>query len=257
MPSMGERPGTAPGWRPHAVLDSGSRRLKAIKIERLLGLLDWRIGEPLRLLEIGVGGGGIAAYFGSHPSRRFEVWGVDTLDQRVAREGFRFDVVTGTSLPFESAFFDVVISNHVIEHVGEEPEQRRHLAEIRRVLREGGRAYLALPSRWMLVEPHFRLPFLSWLPQGWSDAYVQLMGRGTHYDCRPLTAFKVEALIGEAGFQYEQRHWDALVAMSELEGSGGFMVRLVPQAMAARVSRWVRRAYPTLIYTLGKPASGG
>lgn len=257
MPPMDELPGKSPGWQPHAVLDAGSRRLKAMKIERLLGLANWRVGEPLRLLEIGVGGGGIAAYFGGHPSQRFEVWGVDTLDQRIARDGFRFNLVTGTTLPFESAFFDVVISNHVIEHVGEEPEQRRHLAEIRRVLRGGGRAYLALPSRWMVVEPHFRLPFLSWLPPSCSDAYVRLMRRGTHYDCRPLGASKAEALIGESGFHYEQRHWDALVAMAELEGRGGSFVQMVPEAMATHVSRWLRRAYPTLIYTLGKPASGG
>lgn len=238
------------------MLDAGSRRLKAIKIERLLGLADWRVGETLRLLEIGVGGGGIAAYFGSHPSGRFEVWGIDTIDQRIARDGFRFDVVTGTTLPFERGFFDVVISNHVIEHVGEEPDQRRHLAEIRRVLKEGGRGYLALPSRWMVVEPHFRLPFLSWLSPRWSDAYVRLMGRGTHYDCRPLSASKAEELIDEAGFQYQQRHWEALVAMADLEGRGGAIVGMAPEAIAVRVSGWLRRAYPTLIYTLGTPASG-
>jgi methylase of polypeptide subunit release factors len=58
----------APGRLPHAVLDLPSRRWKAMKIERLLGLDD--SGAPVRMLEIGTGSGGIAAYFAQHPSGR-------------------------------------------------------------------------------------------------------------------------------------------------------------------------------------------
>ena len=52
--------------QPHAVLDLPSRQLKAIKIERLLGL-DKSTGK-IRFFEIGVGSGGISYYFGSHAS---------------------------------------------------------------------------------------------------------------------------------------------------------------------------------------------
>src|SRR5262249_8316726 len=47
-----------------------------------------------------------------------------------------------TALPFPDAHFDAVIANHVLEHVADE---RRALAEIRRVLRAGGFAMLAVP----------------------------------------------------------------------------------------------------------------
>jgi SAM-dependent methyltransferase len=47
-----------------------------------------------------------------------------------------------TSLPYPDADFDVVIANHVLEHVADES---RALAEIRRVLRPGGWAMLAVP----------------------------------------------------------------------------------------------------------------
>lgn len=60
------------------------------------------------------------------------------------------------------------------------------LSELARVLRPSGIGYLAVPSRWMLVEPHYRLPFLSWMPQRAADAYVRLTGRGEYYDCRPF-----------------------------------------------------------------------
>jgi SAM-dependent methyltransferase/organic radical activating enzyme len=47
-----------------------------------------------------------------------------------------------TALPYPDADFDIVIANHVLEHVVDES---RALAEIRRVLRPGGWAMLAVP----------------------------------------------------------------------------------------------------------------
>lgn len=46
------------------------------------------------------------------------------------------------AMPFEDASFDLVIANHVLEHVADD---RAALAEIRRVLRIGGRAVLQTP----------------------------------------------------------------------------------------------------------------
>ncbi len=45
-------------------------------------------------------------------------------------------------MPFEDQSFDVVIANHVLEHVADD---RRAVAEIRRVLRPGGHAILQTP----------------------------------------------------------------------------------------------------------------
>jgi 2-polyprenyl-3-methyl-5-hydroxy-6-metoxy-1,4-benzoquinol methylase len=52
---------------------------------------------------------------------------VDVNDERIITSGYAFTQVTGTLLPFPDTSFDVVISNHVIEHVGEPPEQLAHL----------------------------------------------------------------------------------------------------------------------------------
>ncbi|MGH8399236.1 MAG: class I SAM-dependent methyltransferase, partial [Gammaproteobacteria bacterium] len=146
---------------PHAVLDLASRRLKGLKIERLLDLPSRP--QPLRILEVGTGSGGIAHYFGTHPQLHCEVDAVDVHDNRLITEGYRYQQVTDTRLPFIDESFDVVLSNHVIEHVGGEQAQRAHLAELHRVLRPEGIGYLAVPNRWMLVEPHYKLAFLSWL----------------------------------------------------------------------------------------------
>lgn len=240
--------------RGHAVLDLTSRNAKARKIEALLGLTP--TGRPLRLLEVGTGSGGIAHYFGTHPSLRCEVDAVDVTDSRQIHDGYRFTRVDDVQLPFPDGHFDVVISNHVIEHVGDSSAQRRHLAELRRVLRPDGVGYLAVPSRWQIVEPHYRLTFLSWLPHTWRTPYLRLRQRGSHYDCRPLTVPQVEALLREAGFGYAQQLGRALRLTFELER---------PRALAYRAAfRWLpeslyvtlRRAFPTLIYTMTPVASG-
>jgi ubiquinone/menaquinone biosynthesis C-methylase UbiE len=112
------------------------------------------------LLEIGTGSGGIAHYFATHKSIRCDVAAVDVVDQRLLRDKFKFVLIEDTALPFANGSFDVVISNHVIEHVGNRDAQYHHLSEIHRVLKMDGVGYLAVPNRWMLVEPHYKLIFL-------------------------------------------------------------------------------------------------
>lgn len=232
---------------PHAVLDLESRRWKAQKIARLLHLEERN--SPLRLLEVGTGSGGIAHWFGTHPQLRAEVTAVDVCDSRQVHEGYVFVPVADTRLPFPDAAFDVVLSNHVIEHVGDRAAQAAHLRELRRVLADDGIGYLAVPNRWQLVEPHFRLAFLSWLPRRLRDPYVRLAGKGTHYDCEPLRLPEIEALLREAGWKFENACVDALRATLDIEQprtASAALLRRVPDAWLERV----RAAIPTLIYRL-------
>lgn len=243
----------APARQPHAVLDLPSRKLKAMKIERLLEL-DSRPG-PLRLLEIGVGSGGISHYFGTHPSGRFDVVGVDVVDSRLVRDGYEFVSITDTALPFPEASFDVVISNHVIEHVGDAAAQAHHLSEMRRVMRDDGIGYLAVPNRWMLVEPHYRLAFLSWWPESMRSWWLRLFGRGRHYDCRPLTRSDLEVRLRDAGFRYAQQHRQAMQAMVDIERDRLSQLDLLILRIVASLASWLRSAIPTLIYTLERPGT--
>lgn len=231
--------------QPHIAPDLASRRLKAEKILRLLGLQP-RL-SPWRVLEIGTGTGGIAHFIGTHPHIRCEVTSVDVVDLRKIHDGYAWQRVEGTQLPFPDAAFDVVITNHVIEHVGERSDQLRHLRECRRVLAPEGLGYLSVPNRWMLVEPHFHLPFLSWIPRAWRDPYVRLAGKGGRYDCELLTLPGIEGLFAEAGLQARNIGVEALRATLEIEGAHGPLRRLaarVPDAAWRALSPWI----PTLIY---------
>lgn len=234
--------------RGHAVLDLASRDFKAIKIARLI---EARAEQPSRrMLEIGTGSGGIAHYFGSSGAMAWDVDAVDVEDVRLVSEGFRFTKVDGVVLPFADDSFDVVVSNHVIEHVGDDRQQVRHLQELARVMRPGGIGYLAVPSRWMLVEPHYHLPFLSWLPQSLADAYVQIAGKGTYYDCRPLTTREIESKFNGAGFDFTQMHGEALRLTYELERPDAPLYRWLLKSIPDAAYAAIRRAFPTLVYVL-------
>lgn len=237
--------------QPHAVLDLPSRQWKGEKIARLLDLA--HRPQPVRMLEIGTGSGGIAHYFGTHPELRCDVVAVDVCDNRLVHDGYVYRQIQGVELPFDDASFDVVITNHVIEHVGHLAAQEQHLSEVRRVMKPNGIGYLAVPNRWMLTEPHYRLKFLSWWPHSWRTPYLRLMGKGTFYDCEPLQMKQLERMLAAAGFHYRNLCVEAWRATFEIERPDSFGTRLLratPYALLAPL----RRTIPTLIYRLEQAA---
>lgn len=230
--------------QPHAILDARSRILKARKIIELVGRD--RIADA-RVLDIGTGAGVMASELAKLAR---EVTGIDVRDQRTVFDGYRFVRVDGTTLPFEDAAFDVVVSNHVIEHVGERTDQLHHLREVSRVLAADGVCYLAVPNRWVLLEPHFRLPFLSWIPRPLRDPYVRLAGKGDFYDCNLPTRESLEGLFAAAGFSHRELTIDAIRALDRVESPSGLTGRILRAPDG--VLRLLLPVVPTMIYLLSK-----
>ncbi len=122
-----------------------------------------RAGDRIAL-DVGCGTGSIGKMISElHPA--VDVWGVDlpgNLPGWLAAGANAERVVAGSALdlPFESNQFDLVWSIGVIEHIGEPalPADRtadrlRHISEMIRVLRPGGRAIIVAPHKWFPLDP--------------------------------------------------------------------------------------------------------
>ena len=232
--------------KPHVVLDN--RNSKALKIQKIIAS-ERGFRQQDFILGIGTGSGGIAAYFAAQ-NIQFNVQAVDVVDSRVTKEGNQFQLVNGTTLPFKDESFDVVITNHVIEHVGESDAQLHHLCEVKRVLKKDGVAYLAVPNRWMLVEPHYQLIFLSWLPKKYRSKYLKKMRNIDFYDCEPFEKKQLENLFDIVDFSYQNQTIQALKILLQDERENHkflyYMFLFIPDF----VLRVFLGVIPTLIYTM-------
>ncbi|HEX7046424.1 MAG TPA: class I SAM-dependent methyltransferase [Gammaproteobacteria bacterium] len=210
----------------HAILDRESREKKATKIIRIIESRKSLKGT--KVLEIGTGSGVTAAVLAEEVGEAGAVYAIDIKDQRVVHEGYDFREVAGTALPFQDGEFDVVISNHVIEHVGSRPDQLHHLAEIKRVMKANALLYLAVPNKWRLVEPHYKIPILSWMPQQVADLVVRASGKNEEFDCKSPSRWELRRLFSQSGFIHEELDREALRIVGEIEGSRAaeFMSRL-------------------------------
>jgi arsenite methyltransferase len=124
--------------------------------ERVLALLSPRPGE--QILDVGSGPGFLVASMADLVGDRGAVHGLDpsTAMNAVARElvasrpWVSIDVGDALALPYPDATFDAAVSTQVYEYVADIPSA---LAELRRVLRPGGRA-LILDTDWDSVVWH-------------------------------------------------------------------------------------------------------
>ena len=179
------------------MLDETSRRRKAAKIASVLEHFLGRDSlSGLRLLDIGCSGGIVASELSK---RAATVIGADidvpALAKAQAQYGERISFLCNDAeqLPIATGTVDVVVLNHIYEHVVN-PEALA--AEVARVLAPTGIAYLGLGNRLGVMEPHYRLPLLSWLPRPLAHRYVRALGRADSYHERFLTRPGLRHLFG-------------------------------------------------------------
>ena len=181
-----------------AKFDERSRTAKAQKIAMLSGIV--RPARGATMLYFGSCSDYIAAYFSKLGFGESGTFAVGFVDAERMSSGYRFSEVLGTKLPFPDERFDFIISNHVIKHFAGR-EQHTHLAEIGRCLRDNGNLYIAVPNRWGLIDAHYRLPFLGWLPRQLAHGYLRLTRKADKYEWYPLSRRELLRLLQQQGFQ--------------------------------------------------------
>ncbi len=160
----------------------------------------WQSSKPGgRLLEVGCGSGAMLAQL---KRRGWRVHGLDldpsAVDAAKSR-GLRVDLGHLSEQAYPHASFDVVVMSHVIEHVH---DPRALLAEVRRVLAEGGQLVLLTPNNQSLWHRCFKASWMSLDPP------------------RHLHIFNVatmQRLIREVGYQ------QSTVSTIIRDANGGFL----------------------------------
>jgi 2-polyprenyl-3-methyl-5-hydroxy-6-metoxy-1,4-benzoquinol methylase len=239
------------GWKPKRSLDRESRVRKAHKIATILARRTSLDGATV--IESGTGAGVIPAALAEVVGSSGRVVSVDVADYRTVTDGFEFHLVSGVDLPFTDGSpdggFDVAVSNHVIEHVGDASAQQHHVQELVRVLRPGGIGYLATPNRNFPIEPHFKVPFLAWLPTRWQAPYLRLTRRGSVYDCRLLRRAETLRMFDRAGVEVTDVTEEALAVAAHDERSRAARLML---ALPAPVRRRFWPLVPTWVFVFRK-----
>lgn len=237
-----------------ADLRRGVRKGRKIKrvLEAELGPAPWR---GLRALDLGCGPGAIAAYLAKRTGE-FVGLDVDEVAIEAARRRFRYPNLEfvchrPARLPFDDGTFDLVVVNHVYEHVR---DVETLFAEVHRLLKPTGVAYLAAAGKYQILEPHYRLPFLSWLPRGIADLYLRLTGREERYDVNLLSYRKLLGLL--APFNVRE-YTAAVVADPRRFVAGDVVPRWRPlRRVIAFLAGRAPAAFPTRIFTLRRREDG-
>ncbi|MCV7177482.1 class I SAM-dependent methyltransferase [Mycolicibacterium sphagni] len=74
---------------------------------------------------------------------------------------YPFMIADARDMPFEDNYVDFALANAIIEHVGQEAEQRKMVDEMTRVARTW---VITTPNKWFPVESHTSAVFLHWIP---------------------------------------------------------------------------------------------
>ena len=163
-----------------------NRQARERKAKTMLAILHDYLGatptSSLRLLDVGSSTGIITNYLADH---FLQVTGIDIDKEAIdfaaktfPKHNLKFKVDDLMGLSFSDKSFDVVICTQIYEHV---PDAQTMIKQISRVLKPGGICYFAAGNRITLMEPHYRLPFLSLLPAPLAHLYMRLAGKGSHY----------------------------------------------------------------------------
>jgi hypothetical protein len=98
---------------------------------------------------------------------------------------YPFMIADARDMPFEDDYVDFALANAIIEHVGQEPDQRKMVDEMTRVARSW---VITTPNKWFPIESHTSAVFLHWFPS-WrrkhEDEFTRLLSRREFRDLLP------------------------------------------------------------------------
>jgi SAM-dependent methyltransferase len=179
------------------LFDINRRTIKAKKIFSIIE--DFSVKEPSTCigLDIGCSAGINTNFLGAGMK---DAIGIE-IDADALKFGYshrkpnvHFLIGDAIHLPFNNEIFDIVICNHVYEHV---PDASILMNEIFRILKPGGFCYFGAANRFVIIEPHYQLPFLSWFPKPIANFYLSILRKKVPYYENLRSYYGIRKLISQ------------------------------------------------------------
>lgn len=138
--------------------------------------------SSLTLLDIGASSG-IMTY--EYAKYFYKVIGIDIDKQAIefATKNFNKNNIEYIVSPVEESnlnenSFDAITCSHIYEHV---PSAEILMENIFKLLKPGGVCYFAAGNRFKIIETHYKLPFLSYLPKKLANLYLRMFTNNSEY----------------------------------------------------------------------------
>lgn len=219
---------SAPTYYARHVASPAYRVSRTRKAELVYAMCAERLASAARVVDLGAGTGIMTRALetlAGRPIVGFEI------DRSFLQETERMAVADLEALPVADGAIDFGIANHVYEHVA---SLDRFFAELARALAPDGRVYLTAGNRYAPIEPHYRIPTLSWWPRPIAERLLRWSGRGDRYDdIRFTTHVKLERAAARHGLTLDDVTDEVLATQIERYESpagrlAGRAARLVP-----------------------------
>ena len=170
------------------------------KAKKILAVLNEEVSmkklKYLSLLDVGCSEGLITSFLSNYLGT---VIGIDTDKNAIDKaskhknKNVSYETVGNEILPFKNNSFDIVLANHLYEHVG---NPQKIYEEISRVLKPDGFCYSGTGNKLVLIDAHYpTLPLISLLPISLANLYVKIAGKGSFYEPRLKTIFGIRKMF--------------------------------------------------------------
>jgi 2-polyprenyl-3-methyl-5-hydroxy-6-metoxy-1,4-benzoquinol methylase len=236
---------------PDVMYDYAARQKKANKILSVLKDYLGESGESLCLLDVGCSAGimtsELSKIFKSSLGIDIDETAVQYASKWFSSETLNFAIQDSMNMALEDNSFNVVVCNHVYEHV---PDANLLFAEIYRVLKPNGICYFAAGNRLDIKEHHHNLPFLSIVPKFVAHVYLRVMKKGKYYYETHYSYWGLKRLVA----QFEVVDYTEIIIKNPERFHADDMVKTgsVTQKFAlflAKIGYWF---FPTYIWVLKK-----
>ena len=140
-----------------------NRTIRAFEILSVFKLMNH---IPKRILDFGYGEGQITNYL---HEKGYNIIGLDVIkwNYENIKKTFPdcdFRSYDGLNIPFKKNSFDTIILNDVMEHI---PYNKINILikGLKNILQPGGLIYICVLNRFIIIESHTQIPFITWFPK--------------------------------------------------------------------------------------------